>query len=123
MSRMLARLALSLGALTLASAGLLVAWNVAPGRFPARAHDLLGALPLAIVAFAALAHQSARRPGWRDVLKTILLAAAFLFWAANQLWPDAPRALLYNDVAIVLFVLDVFLVIVGWPATPDAPRG
>jgi hypothetical protein len=120
-SRALAALALALGALTLASAALLLVWNVAPGSFPARAHDLLGALPLAVVALAALAHQVARPSGWRDVVKTSLLAAAFLFWAANQLWPEHPRALLFNDVAIVLFVLDVFFVIVGWPAA-DAAR-
>ena len=49
-------------------------------------------------------------------MKAILLAAAFLFWAANQLWPESRRAVLWNDVAIGLFVLDVFLVMVGWPA-------
>jgi hypothetical protein len=114
---------MSLGILTMATAALLLVWNLVPGRFPSRAHDLLGALPLAIVAFAALAHQVARRSGWRDLVKTGLLAAAFLFWAANQLWPDYARALLFNDIAIVLFVLDVFLVIVGWPAAADAPRG
>jgi len=42
------------------------------------------------------------------------------FWAANQLWPDLRQAVLFNDIAIALFVLDVFLVMVGWPATsPD----
>ncbi len=49
-----------------------------------------------------------------------MLAVAFLFWAANQLWPNLPQATLFNDVAIALFVLDVFLVMVGWPASsPD----
>ena len=49
-----------------------------------------------------------------------MLAAAFLFWAGNQLWPDARCAVLLNDIAIALFVLDVFLVIIGWPPTsPD----
>ena len=31
--------------------------------------------------------------------------------------PDSPRAMLLNDIAIGLFVLDVFLVMIGWPAT------
>jgi hypothetical protein len=122
-SRVLAVLALSLGALTLASAALLLVWNVAPARFPAGAHDLLGALPLALVAFAALAYQVSRPYGWRDLVKTGLLAAAFLFWAANQLWPSYGGALLFNDLAIVLFVLDVVFVIVGWPAAPPGPEG
>ena len=53
-------------------------------------------------------------------MKAIMLAVAFLFWAANQFWPDARLATLFNDIAIALFVLDVFLVMIGWPATsPD----
>ena len=37
-----------------------------------------------------------------------------------QLWPDFHQATLFNDLAIALFVLDVFLVILGWPPTsPD----
>ncbi len=56
-----------------------------------------------------------------ELAKAILLAAAFLFWAANQFWPNLPQATLFNDIAIALFVLDVFLVIVGWPRTsPDS---
>jgi hypothetical protein len=80
-----------------------------------RAHDVLGALPLALIAVACLAQQAARRAGWRDLLKAGLLAAAFLVWAANQLWPNLPQATLFNDIAIVLFVLDVFFALVGWP--------
>jgi hypothetical protein len=56
----------------------------------------------------------------KGILKAMMLAVAFLFWAANQLWPDLPQATLFNDIAIALFVLDVFLVIIGWPTTsPD----
>jgi hypothetical protein len=44
----------------------------------------------------------------------------FFFVATNQLLPNYRQATLFNDIAIALFVLDVFLVIVGWPATsPD----
>jgi hypothetical protein len=116
-------LALSLGVATLVSAAVLLVWNVVPARFPARAHDVLGALPLAVIAVACLAHQATRPSGWRDKLKAALLAAAFLFWAGNQLWPADPRATLMNDVAIVLFVLDVFFAIVGWPRSSEASDG
>ena len=45
---------------------------------------------------------------------------AFLLGRPTSSWPDAARATLYNDLAIGLFVLDVFLVMVGWPASsPD----
>ena len=73
-----------------------------------------------MIAIAYLVYQSAHRPPFRELLKATFLATAFGFWAANQLWPDSGHAILWNDVAIGLFVLDVFLVIIGWPATsPD----
>ena len=72
-----------------------------------------------MIACAYLVFKLARPGGLalrRKLFKTILLAAAFLFWAANQLWPNLPQASLFNDIAIGLFVLDVFFVIAGWPA-------
>jgi hypothetical protein len=109
-----------LGILTLLSVGVLLAWDIFPARFPAKAHDLLGAIPLAMIAVAYLVYQSAHRPPVRELVKAIMLAAAFLFWAANQLWPDSALAILWNDIAIALFVLDVFLVMIGWPSSsPD----
>jgi hypothetical protein len=109
-----------LGGITLVSVVVLLVWDAAPALFPANAHRLLGALPLALIAVAYLAYQSIRRPGPAELFKALLLALAFLFWAANQFWSDAPCAVLLNDLAIALFVLDVFFVIAGWPATsPD----
>jgi len=113
-----------LGVVTLAGVGVLLVWDAFPGLFPAGSHDWIAAFPLAMIAVAYLAYQSAHRPPARELLKAILLAVAFLFWAANQLWPDWKEATLFNDIAIALFVLDVFLVIVGWPATsPDESFG
>ena len=110
----------ALGIVTLASVGVLFVWDAAPRLFPARSHDYIGAFALAMIAVAYLAYQAAHRPSNKDLAKAVLLAVAFLFWAANQLWPDSPRATLYNDTAIALFVLDIFLVIIGWPASsPD----
>jgi hypothetical protein len=106
---------LALGILTLAAVGLLLLWDAWPALFPPRAHDVLGALPLGSIAVAYVVHQAIRRPAPMDLLKAMLLAAAFLLWAANQLWPDLPQATLFNDLAIALFVLDVFLVIIASP--------
>ena len=109
-----------LGVITLASVVVLFVWDVSPHLFPARAHEFLAAFPLAMIAVAYLAYQAAHRPARLEVVKAILLAVAFLFWAANQFWPDLPQATLFNDIAIGLFVLDVFLVMIGWPGTsPD----
>jgi hypothetical protein len=111
---------LILGLVTLSSVGVLLAWDLNSKLFPARAHDFLAAFPLAMIAIAYLLYQSARRPAAKEFVKAIMLAVAFLFWAANQLWPDSRQATLFNDIAIALFVLDVFLVMIGWPTTsPD----
>lgn len=113
-------LAAIFGILTLVGVAALFLWDAAPRLFPAGTHDFLGAFSLATIAIAYLIYQVAHRPPVKEFAKAVMLAVAFLFWAANQLWPASPRATLYNDIAIALFVLDVFLVIVGWPATsPD----
>jgi len=113
-----------LGIVTLASVALLFVWDAVPRWFPARSHDFLAAFALAMIAVAYLVYQMAHRPPLKEFAKAAMLAVAFLFWGANQLWPSSPQATLYNDIAIALFVLDVFLVMVGWPGTsPDESFG
>ena len=110
----------TLGVVALAGVGVLLARDAFPRLFPARSHDLLGAFPLAMIAFAYIVYQSAHRPARVEFVKAAMLGGAFFFWAANQLWPNLRQAILSNDIAIALFVLDVFLVMIGWPATsPD----
>jgi hypothetical protein len=118
MSRSLPSLRAVLGVVTLASLGPLIVWDVSPEVFPARAHQVLAATPLTVVALALLVHQGIRRVAPMEFAKAILSAIAFVFWAMNQLLPDDPRATLFNDVAVAAFVLDVVLVILGWPAAP-----
>lgn len=110
-----------LGVVTLADVGVLFVWDAFPKLFPAGSHDFLASISLAMIAVSYLVYQIAHRPARREFAKAILLAVAFLFWAANQLWPDFRQATLFNDVAIALFVLDVFLVMIGWP--PTSPDG
>jgi hypothetical protein len=110
---------LALGGLTLAGVALLFTEDAAPRLFPAGSHAALAAFSLAAIALAYLIFQCARRDvsiGRGGIAKAVLLAAAFLFWAANQFWPNLPEAALFNDIAIGLFVLDVFLAMAGWPA-------
>jgi len=97
--------------------------DAAPQMFPAGSHEVLSALSLASIAAAYLIFQWARRSGAMEWLKAILLAAAFIFWAANQFWPNSPQAGLFNDIAIGLFVLDVFLAMTGWPAVKGSSFG
>jgi hypothetical protein len=109
-----------LGAVTLASLAPLIVWDASPGLFPARAHDVLAAVPLTMVAMAYLVYQGMRRVAPVEFVKAILSALAFVFWALNQLLTDHPHATLFNDIAVAAFVLDVVLVIVGWPPTGEA---
>ena len=109
-------LPVALGVVTLLAVAVLFVWDACPSCFPRKAHDFLGAFPLAMIAIAYLAYQVVHRPRLKEWIKAILLAVAFLFWAANQYWPDVPASTLFNDIAISLFVLDVFLVMIGWPS-------
>src|ERR1039458_2542720 len=110
-----------LGIVTLAGVAALFVWDARPAIFPAGAHDFPGAFPLAMIAFAYLLYQWAHRPSLAEAIKAITLAAAFLFWAANQLWPNLPQATLFNDIAIGLFVLDIFLGSGGCPRRTVSP--
>jgi len=102
---------------TLVSVGVLLLWDILPSIFPTRAHDFLAAFPLAMIAFSCLVYEAVRRPSRSELIKAILLACAFLFWAANQFWPGLRQATLFNDIAIALFVFDVFLAMIGRPVS------
>ena len=116
--------AVILGSITLLDVAVLLTWDAFPAVFPTGSHDVLGAVSLALIAVAYLVYQFERTPRAAELLKAMMLTAAFLFWAANQYWPNSPRAVLFNDIAIALFVLDVFLVIVDRsPALPDSSCG
>ena len=110
--RRASRAAALLGAAAMLGVLVLVAWDLSPGMFPPRAHDTLAAGPLVVIAMACIVHEVSRRGAPWVLARAVVVALAFLFWAANQLWPDSPNATLYNDVAIAGFVLDVFLVFV-----------
>jgi hypothetical protein len=115
MTRPRVAFATALAITTLISSALLLVWDARPALFAARAHDYLAAFALAVIAVAWLVFQREHRIGPMEWIKAILLAAAFLFWAANQLWPNDTKAMLFNDIAVALFVLDVFLSMIGWP--------
>lgn len=121
--RALRPLPVGLGVLTLAFLIPLLVWDAFPDRFPPMAHQVLAASPLALIAMATIAHQFVRRPGPAELAKATILALAFMFWAANQMWPDRPLATLFNDIAIVGFVVDVFLVIVQSRSSASEPFG
>lgn len=113
-------LSVIIATVTLAAVAALLVSDAVPRLFPARSHDFLAAFSLGTIALAYVVHQFAHRPAALEFAKALMLAIAFLFWAANQFWPNLPQTTLFNDIAIALFVLDVFLVIIGWPRS--SPR-
>ncbi len=109
--------------LMLLSVGVLLVCDAAPGRFPAKVHWALAPLSLGLTAVAILLFYVAKGASLAEWVKALMVALAFLFWAANQLCSDVTIATDLNDIAIALFVLDVFLVIVRWPAPSEARVG
>jgi hypothetical protein len=114
-----------LGVIAVAITATLLAFDLGPTHLSEHAHAELSAAPLALAALAYLAHQLLRRADPADIVKSALLAAAFLVWAAYQLNPGAPLAL--NDLAIALFVLDIAVVIASdvlrsRPGPPERAR-
>jgi hypothetical protein len=105
----------ALGSVTLAGAAVLLVQDAFPRLLPMRGHDALAAFTLAMIAVAYLIYQLTHWPAMPEFARAAMLAAAFLFWAANQFWPNLPSATLFNDIAIGLFVFDVFLAMLGWP--------
>ena len=75
------------------------------------ARRVVSAFPLVAIALACLVYHATWTRDRHDLLKRVLLSAAFLFWAANQLFPSAGWAPVANDLAIGLFVLDLALVL------------
>jgi hypothetical protein len=108
-------LPLGVALVTAVSLAPLLVWDASPRLFPDQAHNALAAVPLALIGVACWLHALVRRSSLPELLKSGALAAAFFFWAANQLWPDHPQATLFNDIAVALFVVDVLLAIGGWP--------
>jgi hypothetical protein len=113
----------SAGVLALLSVGALLICDASPRLFPANVHDSLATLPLVLAAISFLLLQAIRRARLAEWAKATILAVAFLFWGASQMWVDRAVAVLFNDMAVALFVLDVVLVIFGWPSDtiPETP--
>ena len=109
-----------LGSMSLFGSILLCFWNLLPNIFTPKEHILLEGFVLVLIALAYLIYQSAHRPPFKEWVKATMLVVAFFLWAAVQVCPDAKLCSVFNDTSIALFVLDVFLVMVGWPDTsPD----
>jgi uncharacterized membrane protein len=73
-----------------------------------QAHAWLSALPLALAGLAFALLQISLKPDRRTLAQRLLLAAAFIFWAIDQLLPPGRLATLIGDAVISAYVLDLF---------------
>jgi hypothetical protein len=74
-------------------------------------HAPMSALPLLFAGASYLALQAMLRPHFSELLKRLMLGAAFLLWGIVQLLRSGPLATDLGDLVIVLYVLDLGLII------------
>jgi hypothetical protein len=72
-----------------------------------RFHGPLSSLPLALAGIAYVILQVRLKPARGALVRRLLLAGAFLFWAVDQLLPPGRLAIFVGDVVISAYVLDL----------------
>lgn len=92
----------------LAAAALLLASIFMPLPSHTRLHPWISALPLALAGVGYALFQLQLRPSRAVLLKRLLLAAAFVFWAIDQVIPAGRVAVFIGDAVIAAYVLDLF---------------
>jgi hypothetical protein len=98
-----------LAKLSVFSAGaLLLASIFMPLPSHTRLHPWISALPLALAGIGYALVQFQLRPSRAVLLKRLLLAAAFVFWAIDQVMPAGRVAVFIGDGVIAAYVLDLF---------------
>ncbi len=76
-------------------------------------HAYLRCLVLGAAGLGYALFQCRTRPSRETVLKRLVLAAAFVLWAAEQLIPQKRLTLFLDDAVIAAFVLDLIWIIQG----------
>jgi hypothetical protein len=74
-------------------------------------HAPLSALPLLLAGASYAVLQAVLRPAPLELLRRLMLAAAFLLWGVVQLMPDGSLATDLGDLVIALYVFDLGLMV------------
>lgn len=80
------------------------------------------AIPLLLVGLALLIVQLMIRPRFKELLKNVLLAAAFILWGVVQLMPQNTLSMKLGNLVVALYVLDLAWDILG-RLNPLSKRG
>jgi hypothetical protein len=79
----------------------------AASNFPSSAASVVSAVSLFLIGASFLMAQAILRPRPVELLKNVLLAAAFLLWGVVQLMEQNALSKKLGDVVIALYVVDL----------------
>jgi hypothetical protein len=86
---------------------------IAPRARELLGHAPLSAMPLLLAGGSYVALQGLLQPAPAELVKRLLLGAAFLLWGVVQLMPPSLIATDLGDLVIALYVFDLGLIIQG----------
>ena len=112
-NRVLLYMTITLVVSALASSVALMAKDAGTEALIRLPRGVISAAPLLLIGVSFLIAQVILRPRWTDLLKNVLLAAAFLLWGVVQLMEQNALSKRLGNVVIVLYVLDIAWVILA----------
>src|SRR5580704_9587095 len=92
---------------SLLSSLLLVVQDAAPVLSASLRHSWLAASALLLAGIACLGLASAVRAHKKDLFMRLSLGAAFILWGIQQLLHESAVSVLFGDIVIILFVVDL----------------
>jgi hypothetical protein len=105
--RFVRRLTVACAGASLLSGLLLLAQDVSPVLTGSLRHAWLAASALLLAGIACLGLASAVRAHKKDLFMRLSLGAAFILWGIQQLLHESAVSVLFGDIVIILFVVDL----------------
>jgi RsiW-degrading membrane proteinase PrsW (M82 family) len=92
-----------------------------PGKFSSLAFSVpaISAVPLFLAGASFLVAQRFAQASWAELLKNLILGAAFLLWAVIQLLPKNAMSRRLGNLVIALYVLDIAWATLGKVIPPE----
>jgi hypothetical protein len=109
--RVVRRLTVACAGASLLSSVLLLVQDVAPVLTGSVRHAWLAASALLLAGIACLGLASTVRAHKKDLFIRLSLGAAFILWGIQQLLRESAVSVLFGDIVIVLFIVDLGAII------------
>lgn len=107
LNRFMRAMAITLGVLAIIFSCVLLTRDAGMGSLQASAHSAISALALSLVGIAFLILQPLMRQRPKEVLKNVLLGAAFVLWGIVQLRPQNALSVKLGGLVVALYVMDL----------------